>query len=109
MTIKLKQYYFPNTRNAVNAINRKILFHNREYLSPELAMFIYNCYIIATRLLIIVDKDIRSREGKTLGDPTGMATYTIIIRSLLDNPQSISTSTKHVGFADDLTVAGKLH
>ena len=72
-------------------------------------MFIYNCYIIATRLLIIVGKDIRSREGTTLGDPTGMATYTIIIRPLPDNLQNVSSSTKHVASAHDLKVVGKLH
>ena len=60
--------------NAFNTINRKVLLHNTEYLCPELATFIYNCYVIPARLFIIGGKEIKSLEGTTRGDSTAMAT-----------------------------------
>ena len=48
------------------------------------------------------------RKGTIQVDPTTMATYAIGLTLLLDDLQSISSGTKHVAFADDLTVAQKI-
>ena len=53
-------------------------------------------------------KKLKSREGTTQGDPTGMAAYALGLTRLLDHLQSVKRSVKHVAFADDLTGAGKL-
>lgn len=106
---KLKQYYLWNAENAFNTINWEALLQNMEYLSPELAMLFYNCYVIPTRLFIIGGKDIRSYEWVTLRDPTAIVTYAIGISPLRDNLQNIRSGTKYVAIADDLTGAGKLH
>ena len=37
-----------------------------------------------------------------------MAAYALGLTPLLDHVQSVKRSVKHVAFADDLTVAGKL-
>ena len=66
-----------DAENAFNSINRKVLLHNTEYICPELATLIYNCYIIPARLFIIGGKELRSREGTTQGDPTVIETYAI--------------------------------
>ena len=97
-----------DAENAFNSINRKVLLHNTEYICPELATFIYNCYIIPARLFIIGGKELRLREGTTQGVPTAMATYAIGLTPLLDDLQRFGNETKHVAFADDLTGAGKL-
>ena len=49
-----------DAENAFNTINRKALLHNTEYLCPELATFIYNCYIIPARLFILGGNEIES-------------------------------------------------
>ena len=97
-----------DAENPFNSINRKVLLHNTEYICPELATFIYNCYIIPARLFITGGKELRSREGTTQGDPTAMVTYAIGLTPLLDDLQRFGNETKHVAFADDLTGAGKL-
>ena len=109
MAIRLKQYYLWNAENAFNTINWEALLQNMEYLSPELAILFYNCYVIPTRLFMIGGKDIRSYEWVTLRDPTANVTYAIGISPPLDNLQSISSGTKYAAIADDLTGAGKLH
>ena len=73
----------------------------------ELAMLIYNCYVIQSKI-VKSSKEIRSRKGKIQGDPTAMVTYTIGLTPLLDDLQSVSSATKHAEFADDLTGAKKL-
>ena len=57
---------------------------------------------------IISGTELRSRQGTTQGDPTAMAAYALGLTPLLDHVQSVKRSVKHVAFADDLTVAGKL-
>ena len=94
-----------NAVNGFNIINRKVLLHSTKYLFPELATFIYNCYVIPARLSIMGGKEIRFHERTTQGDPTAMAVCAIELTHL-DNLPSIS---KHAVFADDLTGARKLH
>ena len=97
-----------DAENAFNSINPQALLHNIDYLCPAIAKFLYNCYAISTRLFIIGGKELRSREGTTQGDPTAMAAYALGLTPLVDHVQSVKRSVKHVAFADDLTVAGKL-
>ena len=70
--------------------------------------FLCNCYAISARLFIIGGKELRSREGKTQGEPTSMAAYALDLTPLLDHLQSVKRSVKYVVFADDLTGAGNL-
>ena len=35
-----------DAENAFNTINRKVLLQSTEDLCPELAVFIYNCFVI---------------------------------------------------------------
>ena len=57
-------------------------------------------------------KELLSREGTTQGDPTTMAAYAIgmtpLLMFLLEYITSNNNTTKHVAFADDFTVAGKI-
>ena len=97
-----------DAENAFDSINRKALLHNIEYLSPVIATYIYNCYVISAGLFIIDGKELRSREGTTQGDPTAIAACALGLTPLLDHLQSFKRSVKHVAFTDDLTGAGKL-
>ena len=89
--------------NASNSINRKVLLHSN---CLAIATLLYNCYAISTRVFIIGEKELRSREGTTQGDPTAMAAYALGLTPLLDHLQSVKRSVKHVAFADDLIGVG---
>ena len=54
--------------NAFNSINRQVLLHNVEIISPEIANYIINCYTLPARLFITDRKDLLSKEGTTKGD-----------------------------------------
>ena len=57
--------------NAFNYLNRQSFLHNNSYLSPSKAIFVKNCYSTQSRLFIIREIEITSREGTTQGDPNG--------------------------------------
>ena len=101
-----------DAENAFNSINRKAMIHNISILCPIISSFIKNCYNIPTRLFIIGGKELLSREGTPQGDPTAMAAYAIemtpLLMFLLEYITSNNNATKHVAFADDFTVAGKI-
>ena len=97
-----------DAKHAFNSINWKALLHNIEYFCPIIAKFLCNSYAVSVRLLIIGGKELRSRIGKTRGDPTAMAAYALGLPPLLDYLQSIKRSFKHFAFANDLTGARKL-
>ena len=102
-----------DAENAFNSINRKAMIHNISILCPIISTFIKNCYNIPARLFIIGGKELLSREGTTQGDPTAMAAYAIgmtpLLMFLFEYITSNNNTTKHVAFADDFTVAGKIH
>ena len=83
-----------DAENPFDSINRKALLHNIEYLSPVIATYIYNCYVISVRLFIIDGKELRSREGTTQGDPTAMPACALGLTTLLDHLQSFKRSVK---------------
>eukprot|EP00794_Sanderia_malayensis_P014696 gene14696-biopygen11793 len=99
--------------NAFNALSRKVLLHNIQYLCPPISTYVRNCYLIPFRLFVLGGFEISSCEGTTQGDPLAMPMYAIGIVPLLDliaescvNDDNI---IKHAAFADDLGGAGKLH
>ena len=101
-----------DAENAFNSINRKAMIHNISMICPIIATFIRTCYNTPARFFIIGGKEILSREVTTQGDPTSMAAYAIgmapLLRFLLEYTISNNNTTKHVAFADDFTVAGKI-
>ena len=101
-----------DAENAFNSINRKAMIHNISIICPIIETFIRNCYNTPSRLFIIGGREISSREGTTQGDPTAMAAYAIgmtpLLIFLLEYTILNNNTTKHVAFADDFTVAGKI-
>ena len=101
-----------DVENALSTLHREVLLNNTECWSPELATFIYNCCIIPATLFNKGDKEIKSLEGTTQGDPTVMVTYAkyaIWLTPSTDDLQSLSCVTNHAAFADDLTSAEMLN
>ncbi len=94
--------------NAFNSLNRKVLLHNIKYLCPAIATYVWNCYIVPSRLFVTGDSEILSAEGTTQGDPTAMPVYAIGITPLLASirPQD-DPDIRHAAFADDLGGCGK--
>ena len=101
-----------DVENALSTLHREVLLNNTECWSPELATFIYNCYIIPATLFNKGGTEIKSLEGTTQGDPTVMvtyATYAIWLTPSIDDLQRLSCFTNHAAFADDLTSAEMLN
>ena len=96
--------------NAFNSINRRSPLHNTKILCPQFAVYIYNSYCIPARLFIVGGDEIKSREGKTQGDPAAMSTYGVGLIPLLDilSCGDVDPAWKQVAFADDLSGVGKL-
>ena len=66
-------------KNAFNSINRKVMLHNLNFISPIITTYItYSC-ITPARLFIIVGGEILSKEGTTQGNPTAMGAYALEI------------------------------
>ena len=53
---------------AFNSVNRKTFLHNVGIISPPLAKFVRNCYNLPSQLIIIVGREIRSTEAKTISN-----------------------------------------
>ena len=74
--------------NAFSSLNRQSLLHNISYLCPSIAIFVKNCYSTPSRLFIVGETEITSREGITQSDPVSMAIYgtgvTPLINMLID-------------------------
>ena len=98
--------------NAFNAINREAFLHNTKILCPSISTCVNNCYSSPTDLYIQGARSIKSEEGRTQGDPTAMAIYTLGIRPLLawlskkSNEGNSASASKHVAFANDLNGTG---
>ena len=83
---------FIDASNAFNALNRKAMLHNVEYLCPPMATYLRNCYQKPSRLFIAGGKELVSAEGTTQGDPTAMPAYGIGILpflALIRPPQEV--------------------
>lgn len=48
-----------DAENAFHTTSRKVIAHKNKYLCPELAAFVYCCFVIPTELFIISGKKIR--------------------------------------------------
>ena len=57
-----------DAENAFNSMNRKALLHNAEYLCPAIATFFTTVMRYLLHSLLLVEKELRSREGTTQGD-----------------------------------------
>ena len=64
-----------DVENTFNSINSKAILHNISITYPILSTFVSNCYLVPARLFILGNKEIKSKEGSTQGDPTAIATY----------------------------------
>ena len=99
--------------NAFNSVNRKTFLHNIGITRPPLANFVQNYYNRPTGLFIIGEREIRSNEGKTQGDPTVKAIYAIAITTLIlmvvDITHQDDSSTKTAAYVDDFTAANKMN
>ena len=95
---------FIDASNAFNALNRKAMLHNVEYLCPPLATYLKNCYVKPSRLFIAGGKELMSAEGTTQGDPTAMPAYGIGIMPFLAmiRPSQEVGEVKQVAYADDI-------
>ena len=101
---------FIDASNAFNALNRKAMLHNVEYLCPPMATYLRNCYQKPSRLFIAGGKELVSAEGTTQGDPTAMPAYGIGILpflALIRPPQEVG-EVKQVAYADDIGGGAKL-
>ena len=79
-------------------------------LCPEKAIYINNCYMKPSRLVITGGREISSNEGNTEGDPIVMGMYAVGLMPLLTSIISNNTGNLiHVVFADDLIGVGKIH
>jgi len=94
--------------NAFNTLNRKAMMHNIGIICPAIARYVRNTYTVAPRLIVAEEKEVRSEEGTTQGDPIAMAIYALAISVLQQKISYKSTSVKQVGFADDLSGGGKV-
>ena len=93
---KTEAMVFIDAENASNTIKRKVLLQNTAYLCLDFAVFIYNCYVISAWFLVIGGKEIGSCAETNQGDPTAIATYAIGLTPLLNDHQSIRSSTKNM-------------
>ena len=51
--------------NAFNNLNRKVFLHNIKFISPEIATYLNNCYLVPARLFVSGGLELTSREGST--------------------------------------------
>ena len=101
-----------DAENAINLINRKDMLHNLKFICPVIPTYISNCYMCPVRLFVIGRKELLSKEGTRQGDPKSMGAYALGILPLLQFQLDLISVNKlyakGVGFADNITVAGKL-
>ena len=100
-----------DAENAFNSINKKAMLHNISIICPILSTFVSNCYLVPARLFILGNKEIKSKEGTTQGDPMAMAAYALgvtpFIHFLHDYVSMNNHRCKEVAFADDFTIQGR--
>ena len=99
---------FIDASNAFNSMNRSALLHNIQYLCPQMAIYVRNCYMTPARLFIAGGKELLSAEGTTQGDPLAMPAYGIGILPLLLLVKEEEGNLKHVAYADDIGGGARL-
>ena len=99
---------FVDASNAFNSLNRNALLHNIQYLCPQIAIYVRNCYKTPSRLFIAGGKELSSSEGTTQGDPLAMPAYGIGILPLLLLIRGDDEKLKHVAYADDIGGGSRL-
>ena len=87
------------------------MLHNISITCPILSTFVSNCYLVPAQLFILGNKEIKSKEATTQGDPTAMAAYALGVTPLIHFLHEYVSMSNHrckeVSFADDFTIAGK--
>ena len=58
-----------DAENAFSFISRKAMLHNISIACPILSIFVSNCYLVPAQLFILGNKEIKSKERTTPGDP----------------------------------------
>ena len=91
--------------DAFHALNRKVALQNIKYVCPALKTVLTNCYQSPIRLLVSGEGEILSKEGKTQGDPLGMAMFALAIVLLILKLMEVCQMVYQVWFADDATAA----
>ena len=94
--------------NAFNTLNRQAAMHNIGILCPSLSMYVNNTYREPARIMLTGDKELKSQEGTTQGDPIAMSIYALGLTALQNKIGYECTGAKHVAYADDIAGAGKL-
>ena len=101
-----------DAENAFSSINRKAMLHNISITCPTLSIFVSNCYLVPVRLFILRNREIKSREGTTQGDPTVMVAHALWETPLIHYFRYYISMNNHIckeeAFADNLTIAGKI-
>ena len=95
---------FIDASNAFNSLNRVAMLHNLQYLCPQMATYVKNCYGTPSRLFVAGGKELKSDEGTTQGDPLAMHSYGVGILPFLSiiKPELQKKKMKHVAYADDI-------
>lgn len=57
--------------NAFNSLNKEAMLHNLQYLCPNIAIYVKNCY----ELFVAGWRVLESNKGTTQGDPLAMHAY----------------------------------
>jgi len=99
-----------HSTTSFNNLNRNVLLHNIKYACPEISTYVINCYSDPARLFVISGLELKSQEGRTQGDPLGMAVYALRITPMM-NILLMAIGDQHnkmVGFADAIAAAGSI-
>ena len=96
---------FVDASNAFNNLNRKVALHNIQFVCPQIATALINCYRQSSHLFV-GGRILLSDEGTTQGDPLAMAMFALATVPLIRKiaiPGSVQA-----WFADDSASGGKL-
>ena len=66
-----------------NSLNRAAALHNVRVICPIIAIYAINTYRAPARLFIIGEKELKSSEETTQGDPLAMSLYAISLQTLI--------------------------
>ena len=94
--------HFVDISNAFNSPNREMMLLKIQYLYPQMAAYVGNCYRTPSRLFVAGGKKLSTAEGKTQVDRFAMPVYGIYILPLLDLIKGEDDLLKQVAYADDI-------